>query len=370
MKRPIDRMFPKLAFPLAPFSRSSALIGCDISSSAVKLVELSEAGAGTFRLERYCIEPLPKDAVVDGNITNIEPVGDALRRAHAAMGSAAKALAMALPAAAVITKKVVLSGSQSEDAMEAQVQGEANQYIPFSLDEVNVDFQVIGPAPSGVDDVEVLIAASRKEKIEDRVAVAEAAGLKAMVMDVESYAAQAAFEALCAPAASITDKSVVVMVDIGALVTRATVLHEGQAVYSREQQIGGNQLTLEIANTYSLTPEAAEAGKRSGALPAGYPVEVLAPFREKLAQEVQRALQFFFTATHFTRVDHIVLTGGSAAIEGLATLVADRTQVRTTIANPFANMALASRIKPRQLLSDAPSLMVACGLAMRRADPE
>lgn len=362
-------MFPKLAFPLALFSRSSALIGCDISSSAVKLVELSEGGGGGYRLERYAIEPLPKDAVVDGNIANIEAVGGALKRAHSSMGGSVKSVAMGLPAAAVITKKVVLSGNQSEDSMEVQVQSEANQYIPFSLDEVNLDFQVVGPAPSGLDEVEVLIAASRKEKIEDRVAVAEAAGLKAVVMDVESFAAQAAFELLCTPASGITPKNVVVIVDIGALVTRATVLHDGQTVYSREQQIGGNQLTLEIARTYSLSPEAAETGKRGGTLPPGYPNEVLAPFNEKVALEVQRALQFFFTATQFTRVDHIVLTGGCAVLEGLEALVAERTQIRTIVANPFSNMGLASRIKPRQLLADAPGLMVACGLALRRFDP-
>jgi type IV pilus assembly protein PilM len=361
-------MLSKLALPLSLFSRSPALIGCDISSSAVKLVELSAGAGGGYRVERYAIEALPRDAVVDGNIANIDAVGGALKRAHAALGGSSKALALALPAAAVITKKVILSGNQSEDDMELQVQSEANQYIPFSLDEVNLDFQVLGPAPSGLDEVEVLIAASRKEKIEDRVAAAEAAGLKATVMDVESFAAQAAFELMCTPESGIAEKDVVVIVDIGALITRVTVLHEGQTVYSREQQIGGNQLSLEVSRTYDLSAEAAEAGKRAGTLPPGYATEVLAPFNEKIALEVQRALQFFFTATQFTRVDHIVLTGGCSVLDGLQALVAERTQIRTTVANPFSNMALASRIKPRQLVADAPALMVACGLAMRRFD--
>src|SRR5256714_4731229 len=178
-------------------AKAPPLVGCDISSSSVKMVEIAEAGRNVYRVERYAIEPLPKDTVVDGNIANIEAAGEAIKRAPKALGSRIRNVALALPAAAVITKKVILPGNQREEDMEVQVQGEANQYIPFSLDEVNLDFQVLGPAPSGEDEVEVMIAASRKEKIEDRVAAAEAAGLKTIVMDVESYASQTAFELIC-----------------------------------------------------------------------------------------------------------------------------------------------------------------------------
>jgi type IV pilus assembly protein PilM len=253
--------------------------------------------------------------------------------------------------------------------MEGNVQSEANQYIPFSLDEVNLDFQVLGPAPSGDDEVEVLIAASRKEKIEDRVAAAEAAGLKTIVMDVESYASQCAFELICEGSSGVKESDVTVIVDIGATVTRVSVLHNGQTVYTREQQIGGNQLTQDIARAFDMPPEEAEAAKRVGSLPENYGPDVLAPFNEKIVLEIQRALQFFFTSTQFNKVDHILLTGGCAMLDGLEEMVAQRTQVHTLVANPFANMALSSKIKPRQLTLDAPSLMVACGLAMRRFDP-
>jgi type IV pilus assembly protein PilM len=253
--------------------------------------------------------------------------------------------------------------------MEVQVQGEANQYIPFSLDEVNLDFQVLGPAPSGEDEVEVLIAASRKEKIEDRVAAAEAAGLKTVVMDVESYCSQTAFELICGGSSGISEGDVTVIVDIGATVTRVTVVHNGQTVYSREQQIGGNLLTQDIARQFDMPVEEAEAAKRVGNLPENFGPDVLQPFNEKIVLEIQRALQFFFTSTQFNKVDHILLTGGCAMLDGLEEMVAQRTQVHTVVANPFANMALSSKIKPRQLTIDAPSLMVACGLAMRRFDP-
>jgi type IV pilus assembly protein PilM len=339
-------------------AKTPPLIGCDISSSAVKMVEITDA-----------IEPLPKDTVVDGNIANIEACGEAIKRAHKALGTRIKAVALALPAAAVITKKVILPGSQREEDMEVQVQSEANQYIPFSLDEVNLDFQVIGPSSSGEDEVEVLIAASRKEKIEDRVAAAEAAGLKTIVMDVESYASQAAFELICGGASGIRDSDVTVIVDIGATITRVTVLHNGQTVYTREQQIGGNLLTQEVARHFDMPPEEAEAAKRVGNLPENFGPDVLGPFNEKIVLEIQRAMQFFFTSTQFNKVDHILLTGGCATLDGLEEMVASRTQVHTLVANPFANMALSSKIKPRQLTVDAPSLMVACGLAMRRFDP-
>src|SRR5882757_181 len=336
-------------------AKAPPLVGCDISSSSVKMVEIAEAGRNVYRVERYAIEPLPKDTVVDGNIANIEAAGEAIKRAHKALGSRIRNVALALPAAAVITKKVILPGNQREEDMEVQVQGEANQYIPFSLDEVNLDFQVLGPAPSGDDEVAVLIAASRKEKIEDRVAAAEAAGLKTIVMDVESYASQTAFELICGGASGISESDVTVIVDIGATVTRVTVVHNGQTVYTREQQIGGNSLTQDIARQFDM--------------PEDFGPDVLQPFNEKIVLEIQRALQFFFTSTQFNKVDHILLTGGCAMLDGLEEMVAQRTQVHTVVANPFANMALSSKIKPRQLTIDAPSLMVACGLAMRRFDP-
>src|SRR6476646_1355692 len=175
-----------------------ALIGVDVSSTAIKLVELAEAGKGAYRLERYAIEPLVRDVVTDGNIANLDLVADALKRAHKRLGTRNRNVALALPAAMVITKKIIVAAGQREEDLELTVEAEANQYIPFALDEVNLDFQEIGPAPNNPDEVEVLIAASRKEKVEDRVAVADAAGLKARVMDVESYATQEAFR-LIAP---------------------------------------------------------------------------------------------------------------------------------------------------------------------------
>lgn len=350
-------------------TKTPPLIGTDISSSAVKMVEISESGRGIYRVERYAIEPLPKDSVLEGNINNLDAVSEALRRCHKRLGSGIKNLALALPSAAVISKKIMVPGGQTDDDLGLQVETEANQYIPFSLDEVNLDWQVLGPAPNSPEDVEVLIAASRKEKIEDRVAAAEVAGLKAVVMDVDLFASQTAFGLIEDQFPEKGKDQNIAIVDVGASVMAINVLRNDQSVYTREQAFGGNQLTQEIQNRFGLSPEEAEAAKRAGGLPENYESEVLQPYLEMMGLEIARALQFFFTSTQHNQVHHVVLSGGSAAIPGADEAVSKRVQVSTIVGNPFANMTLSSRIRPRNLTQDAPSLMVACGLAMRRFDP-
>jgi len=356
----------KLASALDFFkTKSPSLIGVDIASTSIKLIELSQTGKGTFRLERYAIEPLPKDMVADGNIANLDQVSDALKRGWKRLGSRNRNIAMALPAAMVITKKIIVPAGQKEEELELTVEAEANQYIPFALDEVNLDFQILGAAPNNPDEVEVLIAASRKEKVEDRVAIAESAGLKPRVMDVESYATQEVF-GLIAPSlpANGRDQNIA-LVDIGAHVTHFYVLRNNQFLFSRDQAFGGNQLTQDIQRAFNLSPEEAESAKKNQGLPENYDSDVLQPFMETLALEITRALQFFFTSTSHSQVDHVVLAGGCAALPGIDELVAKRAGVATVVANPFASMQASDRIRPRQLAQDAPMLLIATGLALR-----
>jgi len=348
--------------------KAPPIIGMDISSSSVKLVELVDAGKGAIRVERYAIESLPKDSVVDGNIANLEAVVESVTRGWKKLATRTKNVAMALPTAAVITKVIIVPAGLREEEMEVQVESEANQYIPFALEEVNLDFQVIGPAPSSPEEVQVLIAASRKEKVEDRVAVAEAAGLKALVMDVENYAVQASFELIRKQFPADGKDQNVALVDIGANIMNIVVLRNDQPVYTREQAFGGGQLTQDIMRQYGMSQEEAEAAKRTGGLPDNYESEVLRPFLENVALEIQRAMQFFFTSTQYNSVEHILLTGGSAVIAGMDEMVSTRTQVNTMVANPFAGMAISPRIQLKRLVADAPSLIVACGLALRRFD--
>ncbi|MDR2839281.1 MAG: pilus assembly protein PilM, partial [Azonexus sp.] len=320
--------------------KARPLLGLDISSSAVKMVELAANGKNGYRVERYAIEALPKDAVSDGNIVNLEGVVECVQRAWKRLGTSTRNVAMALPGSAVITKKIILPAGLRDDELEVQIETEANQYIPFAIDEVNLDYQVIGPAPSLPDEVEVLIAASKKERVEDRVAVADAAGLKAAVVDVEALATLAAYELIERQLPNAGKDLVVALIKAGANVMELIVIRNGQQVYTREQAFGGAQLTQDISRHYGMNYEDAEAAKRSGNLPEGYESELLNPFTENLALEVSRALQFFFTSTQFNHVDHIVLAGGCAVIPGIDQVVATRTQVNTLIANPFANMAL------------------------------
>ena len=348
--------------------KARSLIGVDISSSSVKMVELASDGKKGCRVERYALEVLPRDAVADGNIVNLEATAEAVRRTWKKLGTSTRSVAVALPASHVITKKIIVPAGQREDELEVLVESEAYQYIPFALEEVNLDFQIIGPAPSSPDELEVLIAASRKEKVEDRVAVVESAGLKAVVMDVESYAVQASFELIEKQLPDGGKGQIIALIDVGANVMNLTVLRNSQQLYVREQAFGGNQLTQDIARLYGMTFEEAEAEKRRNNLPDNYEAELLQPFVESMALEVSRALQFFFTSTQFSQVNHIVLAGGCAVLPGADEAVAARTQINTIIANPFADMVLSDRVTAKRLLADASSLMVACGLALRRFD--
>ena len=344
------------------------LIGVDISTSAVKMVELSTVGKGAYRLEGYSIAAIPKDAITDGNVVGLEQVSDAVKLAWKLLGSREKRAALALPSAAVITKKVLMSADLREADMEAQVEAEANQYIPFPLEEVNIDFQVIGPAPNSADEVEVLIAAARKEKIEDRVAAAEDAGLKVTVMDVDTYATEAAYSLVANQLPNAGKEQTVMVIDIGAVMMHINVLHDNKSIYVREQAFGGAQLTQEIQRRFGLSGEEAEIAKRKGGLPESYENEVLQPFTQSLSTEVARALQFFTSSTQYNRVDHIVLAGGCAAIPAVDVMVQDRTQVNTIVANPFLAMSVGTKVKQQQANIDAPALIIACGLAMRGVD--
>ena len=344
------------------------LVGLDISTSGVKLVELSEVGKNELRLERFATEPLPRGAVVDGNIENIEQVSEAVRRVWKKSGTRAKMVALGMPPASVITKKLILPGGLSEDELEIQVESEASQYIPFALDEVSLDFDVIGPAQNAPEDVEVLLAATRKEKVEDRVAVVETAGLTPTVMDIESYAARAAIDRITTQLPNGGKGQIVALFQIGAQVTHVSMLLDGQPIYEREQPFGGHQLTQDIVRAYGLSYEEAEAKKKIGDLPEGYERELLGPFLESAALEVTRAIQFFFTSTPYTRIDQLFLAGGCAIIPGLVDLVADRTKISASVVSPFKGMQLASNVREKQLRAEAPAYLVACGLAMRRFD--
>ncbi|MDD2546659.1 MAG: pilus assembly protein PilM [Burkholderiaceae bacterium] len=344
----------------------ASLLGVDISSSSIKLVELGRDNAGALVLERCAIEPLERGWITDGNIEKFDEVAEALRRLVKKSGTRTKQVAMALPPSAVITKKITLPGGMTEDELEVQVESEANQYIPFSLDEVSLDFCVMGPNKNSPGDVDLLIAASRKEKVQDRQGIAEAAGLKPVVLDIESHASRLAAQRLIDALPNQGVDAIVALFEVGALTTSMQVIRNEEVLYDRDQAFGGAQLTQLIVRQYGFSLDEAETKKRSGDLPDDYPAAVLRPFVEGMAQEIGRALQFFFTSTPHSRVDHILLAGGSAPLPGLTDAVTLHTGFPCSAVNPFDGMQMGSAVRANKMAREASSYLTACGLAMRR----
>jgi type IV pilus assembly protein PilM len=347
--------------------KKSSLIGLDVSSTSVKLLELSQQSDG-YRVEAYAAEPLPPNSVVEKNITDVEAIGEAIQRAVKRSGSRAKYAAVAVAGSSVITKVITMPSNLSDEELESQIQLEADQYIPYSLEEVNMDFEVLGPNDKNPDMVDVLLAASRSENVDSRVAAVELGSLTAKVVDVEAYTLENAFPLIASQIPGGPDDSTVAIIDIGATMTTLSVLHDAKIIYTRDQVFGGKQLTEEIQRRYGLSYEEAGMAKRQGGLPDNYIPEVLEPFKDAMAQQVSRSLQFFFSSSHHNTVDHIVLAGGTASIPGVDELIEQRVGARTSIANPFTHMSLASRVKAQALANDAPALMIACGLALRSFD--
>ncbi|MCP4188590.1 MAG: pilus assembly protein PilM [Gammaproteobacteria bacterium] len=344
------------------------LIGLDISSTSVKMMELSKTGS-SYRIEGIGVEPLPANAVVEKNIAEIESVGESVKRALSKSKIKLKNVAIAVAGSAVITKKITMPASLSEDEMEGQIQLEADQYIPYPLEEVSLDFQIIGPTESNPETVDVLLAACRSENVDDRVAAVELAGLTAKIVDIEAYTVETIFSAMAPQMPDEGMDKTIAIVDIGATMTSLSILHNQKLVYTREQNFGGKQLTEEIMRRYGLSYDEAGLAKRQGGLPDNYEPEVLNPFKETTAQQVSRFLQFFYSAGgDIGNIDHLVLAGGTACLPDLAELTESHIGVPTTIANPFADMSSSSRVNKANLEADAPAFLIAAGLAIRGAE--
>jgi len=346
--------------------KSKPVIGLDISSTSVKLLELIRVG-DRYRVESYTVKALPPNAVVEKNIADPIAVAEVVRAMVKQSKTKLKHAAVAVAGSAVITKSIDMPMDLSDDAMESQIAAEADQYIPFPLEEVALDFEVQGISPRNPDQVEVLLAACRRENVEVRQQVLADSDLIAEKVDIEAYCMERAFE-LIAEQLEDQEGQVVAIIDIGASMTTLSVLVDGKTVYTREQLFGGRQLTEEIQRRYGLSREEAGLAKKQGGLPDDYEMEVLAPFKDAVVQQVTRSLQFFFSASQYNDVDYIVLAGGVASLEGLVNLIEEKLGTQTIVANPFARMSVSSRVNAVSLANDAPALMIVTGLAMRSFD--
>jgi type IV pilus assembly protein PilM len=347
--------------------KSIPLIGIDISSTSVKLIELSRAGK-TFKVETYAVEPLPANSVVDKRIEDIEAVGQCLERAYKKSGSKLKTASVAVAGSSVITRVIAMPGNLSDSEMADQILIEADQYIPYDMDEVSYDFSTIGPTEGNPDQVDVLLAASQSDNVDQRSEVCNYAGLTAKIVDIEAYAIEHTYELLRHQLPDEGIDKVVAIVDIGATTMTITVLHDGNIIYTRDQTFGGKQLTEEIMRRYGLSYEEAGLKKRQGGLPDNYQTEVLDPFKDNIVQEVNRSLQFFFANSAFNAIDTIVMAGGTSTIPGVTNIVEQQTGNQTLLAEPSAALKMSGKVRPERLHADAASLLISFGLALRSFD--
>lgn len=344
---------------------SKGLVGVDISSTTVKLLELSVKN-GRYWVESYAVMPLPENSVVEKSILNPEAVADALERVVNLANPHTTHVAIAVPTSMVIHKIIEMDADMSDEEREVQIRMDAEQYIPFPLDEVSLDFEVLPDRLANPNRVNVLLVATRTENVDTRVEVLELAGLAAKVADVESYAMERAFSVFAdtLPMGANT----VGVLDIGHTMTTLSVMQKGKIIYTREQVFGGRQLTQDVQSRYGLSFEEAGRAKKERTLPDDYDTEVLEPFLDAVVQQAARSLQFFFSSSQFNEIDHILLAGGNANIPGLTKLLQQKLGYRVTIANPFLLMGFSPQIDIKKIENDASSLMVACGLALRSFD--
>ena len=355
---------------MALLSRGDAgLVGVDISATSVKLVDLSKSG-DKYRVEGYAIVPLPPNAIGDKNIADSGLVGEAIQQAVKICKTKRKAACCAVPGSSAITKVISMPEGLSDEDMEAQIKTEADQYIPYPLDEISLDFEVMRAEEADTTKVEVLLAATRSENVDVRVAALEAGGLTAKVVDIEPFAMEKAVSLMMSQGGEVGNAHILAIMDIGASTSIFTVMEDAHIIYTKEQPFGGRALTEDIQRRYGLSFEEATREKHNGGvmLPDNYEPEVLAPFKEQMAQEVNRALQFFYAGNQGGGVvDHILIAGGCASLNGICELVQAKTGTTVSVANPFFKMGIPDNIR-ESLMNDAPALMIACGLALRSFD--
>ena len=340
------------------------LLGVDISSNSVKVLEISQENT-LYSLEAYGIEPTPPDSVVENTITDPEAVGLAIERAVLKSGSTSTEAACAIAGSKAITKKITLPSEVSEQDLEGQVQLEMVQHIPHPIEDISIDFQIENnPTDSGTP-YEITVVATKSENVDSCVVALEKAGLTPRIVDVELFALENAIS--LASLLSREDKSSQVMgvIDMGSSSTKLSVFENGSINYNREQNFGGKQLLNEIQRSYGLSYEEAKAGLAESSFEPEYEEKTLAPFVESAAQEVERAIQLFYSSSNASRLEHISLTGGCAGVEGMVESISAKTDTSVDIINPFNKISVADRVDKMKLKQESTMLLTAFGLSAR-----
>ncbi len=347
--------------------KNKAVVGLDIGSSAVKAVELKPAGKG-FRVTAFANEPIPPDSIVDGAIIDSGAVSDAIRRLFEHKAFKTKEVAASLSGNAVIVKKIGLP-IMTEAELSESIYWEAEQYIPFDIQDVNLDYQILdaGTGPDSKGTMEVLLVAAKKEKIADYTGVISQAGRVPVVVDVDAFALQNAFEMNYGTDAG----AVVVLLNAGASAININILSGGQSLFTRDVSMGGNAYTEAVQKELNLTFDSAEQAKK------GEPVEgitfedvkpVLHAMTENVLLEIQKTFDFFKATAASDRIDRILLSGGGSLVDGFGKALEDRFGAPVETFNPFKKITLdAKKLGLGEADHLAPTAAVAVGLALRKA---
>ena len=347
--------------------KQKKVLGLDIGASAVRLVEMSRNGAG-YRLDRFAVEKMPLNAMSENEIKDVNAVAAAVRRAYLRSGSKLQDSAVAVSSSQIISKNITMPAGFSESELEEQIKVEAGQYIPYSTDEVNMDFIVEESATEDSDTLQIQLVASRSENVDARIAVLEQAGVRPKIVDVEMFALENAFPLACSRIGHAAQVNTVALINVGDVTTTLVVVRDGKGIYNRDQMFGDVQLTEAIQNHYGLTFEQADEARQTNKLPEDFEQEVLPGFCRAVAQQCSRLLQLFFSASGVSHVDHVVLSGECAKLPGIADRVAEVCGITVSIANPFTTLSMGSGVAAADFEKEAPALMVACGLALRSFD--
>ncbi|WP_425171021.1 type IV pilus assembly protein PilM [Legionella sp.] len=339
-------------------------LGLDITSTAVKILEISWDGE-TLCMERYGREALPPHAMDGTVIKDVNIIAFCIKKLCDRLQINSKQVVLAVPDAAVITRIVQINDGLNDEDMEELIVIEAEKYIPYPINEINFDFEILGASEKNPLLLDVLIVATRAENVTNRVEIVTRAGLNAVAVDVESYAVERAAQHLTKNLPSSGPDKTIAIIDIGANYTHLFVLHAMKLIYSRDEEFGGKQLIEAIAEHYNMTFEQAALAKEQGQLPIDYEVLILEPFKENVLVHIKRMLHFFYSSCREEEVDSILLAGGLSQLPGLVVLIQEQLGIEVSVINLFSHMRFGKMIRLESINNDAPSFMVACGLALR-----
>lgn len=344
---------------------SKMALGLDVGPSTVKLVELARSAQGVLTVNRCARAALPPGGVVDGQIEHFDAVAGVVRDLVARSQLRAHRVVMALPTKNVILRKVRLRSNMSDEELAVHVESEAAGFVPFPVEELALDFTVVGPVMGSASEIEVLIAAARKDRVQDRLALAEAAGLEAVVIETESNASQLALTAWQQRGGRTAASETVALVEMGHETMNLKVIAAGEVLFEREQGWGARQLLDRSVREFGISEEQARMGQLTGDLPPAYAAQLVPEHVNATAREIDRMLQFFYAGSPGRRLSSVVLAGGAACLDGLARGVSEAAGVAAVVIDPFEHMRLSSDVDMRQLAGQGCAYLQACGLALR-----